>query len=339
MIEQTASDHELVGVAFLCIDRLEFLLDHDDTISVVNFSGFPVGSIKLSVKAYIDEVQALPTTIITHVEANIQKFMDHELIINFYFDYIAGLPENHCTDTYISFKFMSHMPTYTTTQYLGHSTDPELESTVQVSRPITAALVDYIRTGCMEFKVFAVRTRPLPPPISPREELKYAEGMSGRGSPTMSSSWRSAGSPASSASAKTSRNASFKGDKAALERKLTQTTGMLESVLVEKRLLKEQMQRLIADYEDLQHENEVLKNDLQSARAEIENMYNISRGDGATIISNHESTMMPTGASRATSFRSSRFLFGRGNSVNTSGGIPEDDEEKAQGCSTVCTIM
>jgi hypothetical protein len=318
------AEHELIGVAFLCIDRLEFLLDHDDTISVVSFSGFPVGNIKLSVKAYVDEVQALPTTIVTHVEANIQHFMDHNLIVNFYFEYISGLPNNHCTDTYVSFKFLSHMPTYTTTQYLGYTPDPPLDSTVQVTRPITAALVDYIRTGCMEFKVFAVRSKP--EEILMREMESAESTPMKNASPSRQASWRNTGSPAVSGT--TSRNASFRGDKSSLERKLTQTNNVVEALRIEKRLLEEQVRTVVADYENVQQENEALRSELQSARAEIDNMYNISRGDGATIISNHESTMMPS-ASHGASARSPGYFFRSANSMR------EGDEKR----SSVCNIM
>jgi hypothetical protein len=293
------SNHELIGVGFLCIDRLEFLLDLDETVAVVNFSGFPAGNMKMTVKAYIDEVQALPTTIITHVEANIEKFMDHNLIVNFFFESLSGLPENHCTDTYISFKFLNHMPTYTTPQFLGFCTDPGFESTVQVTKPITAALMDYIRTGCMEFKVFAVRSRNARAPMILNSDAKSTDSpISSERVVKQTSSWRSVGSSPGGSVA--SARASFKGDKASLERKLNQTLAMMEELLKDKQELEQHLTQLEADYDELHHENEVLRNNLASARAEIDNMYNISRGDGATIISNHESTVSP---SRNPSFR------------------------------------
>jgi hypothetical protein len=329
------SQHELIGVGFLCIDRLEFLLDHDETISIVSFSGFPVGNIKLTVRAYVDEVEPLPRTIITHVEANIQNFMDHAFIVNFYFDYISGLPDNHCTDTYISFKFMNHMPTYTTPQYLGYNPDPSLQSTVQVTKPITAALIDYLRTGCMEFKVFAVRSHI----ANQREETKSIETPQQSGIETpqrAASSWRSVAT--SSAGNTPSRSASFKGDKVALERKLEQTFTMAEKLLSERQSLDEQLQAMHAELQHALQVNEALQSELQSARAEIDNMYNISRGDGATIISNHESTMLPS-ASRGASFRTpNRFFF---DSANNSAQIPEGSgsERGGGGGSKFCSIM
>ena len=297
-----SSNHELVGVGFLCIDRLEYLLDHEETIAVVGFSGFPLGSIKLTVKAYIDEVQALPTTIITHVEANVQNFMDHNLIVNFYFDYISGLPENHCTDTYISFKFMSHMPTYTTPHYLGTNTDPSFESTVQVTKPITVTLIDYLRTGCMEFKVFSIKN-------NDNDPFRITDGNQS-GLKTISS-WKSITNSLGS-----SRSSSFKGDKTSLEKKLNQTIQKVDLLINEKNELENKFNEINHQNEYLIRENQALRDELQSARAEIDNMYNITRGDGATIISNHESTMMPT----TTVGRVGRGFMGlfRGNSMGHS---------------------
>jgi len=293
--------HELVGVGFLSVDRLEFLLDLQETITIVGFSGFPAGNLKLSARCWVDEIQPIPEQIITHVEANIQNFMkeEHSLIINFYFEEISGLPENHCTDTYISFKFMGHLPIYTTPQYLGTETQPRIDSTVQITKPITASLVDFIRTACMEFKVFAVKTRE-----HFEDDAKSAQGsvhsVHSLSQNKRGDSWKSTGSAGST----NSRNAPFKGNQAALERKLSQTMVLTESLSMEKIALEERLQALEAEQEKLQYENEILRNDLMSARAEIDNMYNISRGDGLTIIEHNEpSTMMPS-VSHMASFRS-----------------------------------
>lgn len=328
--------HELIGVGFLCIDRLEFLLSHDETIKVIGFSGFPMGSIKLSVRCWVDEIQTIPTDIITDVEANIQNFMsdDHEFIVNFHFEYLSGLPDNHCSDVYISFKFMGHMPTYTTPQYLGCNANPALDSTVQIVKPINAMLLDYIRTGCMEFKVFARRSREEPETVEfpPPESIPGTP--SDRGTPSgqlrKGGSWRAVTQVVGTLS----RNASFKGDRIALERKLTQTVQMTETLVSDKQQLEERMRAMEMDYEQLRHENEILQNDLLSARAEIDNMYNISRGDGGTILSNHSSTMMPSN-SRATSLRSRLGSTGRmfrGDSANDS------DMVEVKG-SKACAIM
>lgn len=328
--------HELLGVAFLCIDRLEYLLSHDETVKVVGFSGFPMGSIKLNVRCWVDEIQTIPTDIITDVEANLQNFMsdDHEFIVNFQFEYLSGLPENHCTDVYISFKFMGHMPTFTTHQYLGCNPNPVIDSTVQIVKPINALLLDYIRTGCMEFKVFARRSR------EEVEQFPAPDSIPGtpseHGTPSSRSQMRKTGSwRAVQAVGTLSRASSFKGDRIALERKLTQTVQITESLISEKQQIEDRLQAMEMNYQQLRHENEILQNDLLSARAEIENIYNISRGDGATILSNHSSTMMPSN-SRATSFRSRMGSAGRmmrGSSANNDSDMVEVKSSK------VCTIM
>eukprot|EP01032_Pedospumella_encystans_P021134 gene21134-23988_t len=299
--------HELVGVGFLNIDRLEFLLDLEETITIVGFSGFPVGNLKLSARCWVDEIQPIPTQIITHVEANIQNFMkeEHALIVNFYFEEVSGLPENHCTDTYISFKFMGHLPLYTTPQYLGTDTQPRIDSTVQITKPITASLLDFIRTACMEFKVFAIKSRD---DGHVNDDLHSAAGSvhshQSFSQAKRSDSWKSTGSAGGNSVG--SRNSMFKGDKQALERKLSQTITLTECLSAEKGLLEERLHEMEAEQARLHYENEILRNDLQSARAEIDNMYNISRGDGLTIVGQNEpSTMMPS-MSHMASFQSPR---------------------------------
>jgi ABC-type transporter Mla subunit MlaD len=138
------------------------------------------------------------------------------------------------------------------------------------------------------------------------------------------SSWRSVGSSPGGSVA--SGRASFKGDKASLERKLNQTLAMAEALIKDKQELEQHLQQLEADYDELHRENEVLRNNLASARAEIDNIYNISRGDGATIISNHESTVSP---SRNPSFRTP---------YSTSRRVDSIAENSGSG-SRFCTIM
>ncbi|KAJ1438577.1 hypothetical protein B484DRAFT_416161 [Ochromonadaceae sp. CCMP2298] len=150
---------ELVGVGFLCIDRLEYMLDLDDTVTIVGFNGFPQGIIKLTMRSWVDEIETVPKYITADVESNLTSSLGHTLIVNFYFEYIAGLSPILCADTYISFKFLGHTSVYRTPRCSGSSSHPYINATVQVRKPISHQLVDFIRSGSLEMKVFA-RRRP-----------------------------------------------------------------------------------------------------------------------------------------------------------------------------------
>ena len=153
---ETLSD-ELVGNSYLCINRFEFLLDYNDSIRLIGLNGHPLGYIKLSVRCWIDEVLPIPSYITANVIPSLKQFIDHKLIINIHFEYISGLPLNQCADSFISFKFLGHLSIYRTPRCIGCNTSPFIDSTIQIIKPINHNLIEYIKTGILEFKVFACR--------------------------------------------------------------------------------------------------------------------------------------------------------------------------------------
>jgi hypothetical protein len=148
---------ELVGNSYLCINRIEFLLDYNDSIRLIGLNGHPLGYIKLSVRSWIDEVLPIPSYITADVIPSLKQFIDRKLIINIHFEYISGLPSNHCADSFISFKFLGHLSIYRTPRCVGCNTSPYIDSTIQIIKPINHNLIEYIKTGILEFKVFACR--------------------------------------------------------------------------------------------------------------------------------------------------------------------------------------
>jgi hypothetical protein len=148
---------ELVGNSYLCINRIEFLLDYNDSIRLIGLNGHPLGYIKLSVRSWIDEVLPIPSYITANVIPSLKQFIDRKLIINIHFEYVPGLPFNHCADSFISFKFLGHLSIYRTPRCVGCNTSPYIDSTIQIIKPINHNLIEYIKTGILEFKVFACR--------------------------------------------------------------------------------------------------------------------------------------------------------------------------------------
>ena len=145
---------ELIGVSFLHIDPMQYLLDIDDSLKIINFNGDVSGYLKLNLRSWIDVVEPIPPYITVDLEVNVKDNMNKKLITRVYFEYLSKLPVSHCAESYIYFKFMRQFPVYLTPRCLGSSTHPIIDHTIQIEEIITADLVEYIKTGTIEFEIF-----------------------------------------------------------------------------------------------------------------------------------------------------------------------------------------
>ena len=112
-LQDTVRD-ELVGVAFLYVDPLLHLLDVDDCVKIVNFSGDPVGYLKLSMRSWLDSVEPVPTYITADADVDLQSCLGRRLVVRLFFEHLTGLPAGHCADSYVYFKFMRQFPVFLT---------------------------------------------------------------------------------------------------------------------------------------------------------------------------------------------------------------------------------
>ena len=151
---------ELVGVAFLHLDGLQYLLDVADVLPIFNFNGQRAGSIKIHMRCWIDTMETIPEYISVDKETNIANFIDHKMIIRLYFENLLDIPEFLSSGLYISFKFFFHGGTYSTARHCGITTNPFLNDPVVVEQTITNDFIEYIKTGSLELEVFGKRIVP-----------------------------------------------------------------------------------------------------------------------------------------------------------------------------------
>ena len=70
---------ELVGVAYLYLNSLYYLLDINDVTPIVNFKGNVVGYVKINVRAWIDEIEMLPEYLSVDKECKLSDFTNKKL--------------------------------------------------------------------------------------------------------------------------------------------------------------------------------------------------------------------------------------------------------------------
>lgn len=151
---------ELVGVAFLHLDGLQYLLDVADVLPIFNFNGQRAGSIKIHMRCWIDTMETIPEYISVDRETNIASFVDHKMIIRLYFENLLDIPEFLSSGRYVSFKFFFHGGTYSTARHCGITTNPFLNDPVVIEQTITNDFIEYIKTGSLELEVFGKRIVP-----------------------------------------------------------------------------------------------------------------------------------------------------------------------------------
>ena len=152
---------ELVGVAYLYLNSLYYLLDINDTTPIVNFKGDVVGYIKINVRAWIDEIEMLPEYLSVDKECKLTDFTNKKLILVFHFDGLRHLPPSLCAAVYVYFKFYMHGTGYKTIRHPGMCVNPTLSCPIRVEQRITKDFEEYIKMGTLEIEVFGKTKAPL----------------------------------------------------------------------------------------------------------------------------------------------------------------------------------
>lgn len=164
---QDTFDDELIGVSFVYLDSLQYLLDINDSYCIVNYQGYKSGFLQCHARVWIDEVDPLPLYINVDKECHLRQFMGRNCIIKFSFDGMMGLPDNLCAATHLKFKFFNHSAVYTTPKHDGVHTNPRLRSSVHLEQKITRDFIDFIMTGAIEVEIYGKRSAPFNYPLIP----------------------------------------------------------------------------------------------------------------------------------------------------------------------------
>ena len=161
-------DDELIGVGFLYLDSLQYLLDIDDSIPIVSLNGSISGYIKMKVRVWIDQIEMLPSYLTVDKECHIRDYTNHKLIINFYFEGLNYITEDLSSSTYVYFKFFSHNKGYKTSRSSQKNRNPSINETIKIEQRISKDFEEYIKSGCIELEVFGKRQQATPSTIDLR---------------------------------------------------------------------------------------------------------------------------------------------------------------------------
>lgn len=72
---------EVIGVACVYLNSLYHLVDIEDDFPITNFAGYNSGTIRLSVRAWVDKIETIPAYITVDKEVVLEDFADRNLII------------------------------------------------------------------------------------------------------------------------------------------------------------------------------------------------------------------------------------------------------------------
>jgi hypothetical protein len=148
---------ELIGVAYLHLDGLQYLLDVSDVLPIFNFKGFRCGSVKVHARCWIDTVETIPEYISVDKETKMSEFMDHKLILRLYFESFLDLPEFICSGVYLAFRFFFHQGMYSTSRHCGIAVNPFINEAIVIEQTISHDFLEYIKTGSLELEVYGKR--------------------------------------------------------------------------------------------------------------------------------------------------------------------------------------
>jgi hypothetical protein len=147
-------DDELVGVAYLYPDALQYMLDIQELLPIVNFKGFVCGGIQLSVRAWIDVMEIAPAYLSVDKECKLENFVNQKLIMRFMFENLQDIPAKLCCYNRLTFKFFYHVGSYSTPYTSEKTRNPLIGRPLIIEQIITPDFIDFIQRGSIEFEVW-----------------------------------------------------------------------------------------------------------------------------------------------------------------------------------------
>lgn len=130
-------------------------IDHSDVHANTYISlGNKVGSIRLSVRCWLDETELYPPYLTIDKEIHIRDSMNRKLILVLSFEGLSNLPIHLCAQTHVYFRFYNHSLGYKTPRHEGVCCNPYYGASVRVDQRISKDFEEYIKMGVLEMEVF-----------------------------------------------------------------------------------------------------------------------------------------------------------------------------------------
>jgi hypothetical protein len=150
-------DDELIGVSCLFLGALSYLIDINETLTILSFRGHNSGMLKVHGGAWIDIQSEHPSYINIDKEMNLKEFLGRKMIIKFTFERLISVPVAVSSNLFISFKFYHHSTLYKTLRHHGQSCSPHLNAVIVLEQLITLDFIEYIQIEAINLEVWGRR--------------------------------------------------------------------------------------------------------------------------------------------------------------------------------------
>jgi hypothetical protein len=150
-------DDELIGVGCMFLAPIQYLIDVNETLSLVSYKGHDCGFIKVHVRAFIGEVSSDASQISIDQEMSLRHFAGKKLLIRFNFQRVTNIPATANCNVFVQFKFYHHTITYRSLRHHGQTCSPRLDSIVTVEQDITYDFVEYLQRESLDMEVWGRR--------------------------------------------------------------------------------------------------------------------------------------------------------------------------------------
>jgi len=152
---------ELIGVGYVYLDALQYMLDIDENVPLVNFKGRASGSLRILARVWLDKVTVEPTYVSADEEMRMDKYYDHTCHIRVHLSSLSGIPSSLACKTHAEFKFFFHGKKYRTPDHAGYAPNPFINHTMAITQKITPDFLDFLQSGSLEIEVWGKHASPL----------------------------------------------------------------------------------------------------------------------------------------------------------------------------------
>jgi len=153
----------LVGVAYIYLDPINYMMEIHERTTLVSFKGYEVGEIEFSIKPTL-KIPTDPTKIPSPfhekdlyepMEVNLNNYVGETVRMNFTVRMVHDLPPQRISRAFVSFKFFLQEIPMTTSRSGRKSVNPEFHETLGVDQIITEDFLTYLTDRAIELEVWA----------------------------------------------------------------------------------------------------------------------------------------------------------------------------------------
>lgn len=152
---------ELIGVGYVYLDSLQYMLDLDENIPLVNFKGLVAGNLRILARIWIDDVTVEPPYVSADEEMRLENYFNHTCHIRLHIQSLQGISASVCCKTRAEFKFFFHGKKYRTPEHAGYAPNPLVDHTLAITQKITPDFLDFLQSGSLEVEVWGRHVSPL----------------------------------------------------------------------------------------------------------------------------------------------------------------------------------